>query len=238
MSTSTSHRTDPLHRERHDPHCLVPEALAQLLVGSPWRRVAVVGDSIAAGTGDPVDGYLDASWADRLVAALRAGCGDVDHLNLGVPGLLAAEVREQQLDAALAFQPDLAVVSAGPNDMLRRTFDPAAVEGEVEAIVGTLAASGCLVVTFGLLDLSATSFVPDAMRAGLHDRIATLNRTTEAITRRHGGIHVDYFEHPAIDDSLFSADMIHPNRRGHACIVTQLVHALVRARRRTAAGQR
>lgn len=222
--------TEDLASEHADPHCLTAPDLAALIAPAPWRRLAVVGDSIAAGVGDPARGYRDLSWADRLaeVVRLAAGAADPDpaYLNLGVRALMAKEIRESQLGPALAFAPDLAVVTAGGNDTLRRSFDPAAVEVEIEGIVGPLAAAGGLVVTFGLLDLSRTSFVPDGMRAGLRSRLVRLNAVTHAVTARHGGVFVDFFDHPALDDELFSDDMIHPNRRGHAHIATTVVRAL------------
>lgn len=212
--------------ERHDPHCLDQTTQAQLLGAAPWRRLAVLGDSIAAGVGDPVPGYVDLSWADRLARVLPTAERPTTYLNLGVRELRAAEIRQQQLARALAFGPDLAVVTAGGNDMLRRSFDSAHVEEDLDAIVGALASTGCLVVTFGLFDLSRTSFIPDGMRADLHARIRVLNGTTRRVTARHGGVCVDFFDHPALDDCLLSADMTHPNRRGHACIATSVVQAL------------
>ena len=225
MHSTTDHTTS----EQRDPHCLAPGAAPALLAGTPWRRLLVMGDSIAAGDGDPVPGYADRSWAHRLADALRQVEATTAYLNLGVRGLRTAEIREQQMDAATQFAPDLAVVSAGANDMLRRSFHPAAIEPDLEAIVGSLSDAGCLVVTFGLLDLSRTSFVPDAMRSDLAGRLRTLNDLVRRVTERHDGIHVDYFDHPALDDQLFSADMVHPNRRGHACIFAWLVRALAGA---------
>jgi lysophospholipase L1-like esterase len=223
-TTATTSASD-LARELRDPHCLAPDALAGLVAGAPWRRLVVMGDSIAAGVGDPVPGYLDASWADRLATAL-APTRDLAYRNLGVRELVASEIRTGQLDAAVAFEPDLAVVSAGANDMLRRSFDEAHVAEELDRMLGALSDQGAMVVTFGLLDLSRTSFVPDALRAGLRDRLQRLNATTAEVTERHGGVHVDFFDHPALDDELWSADMIHPNRRGHACIATSVVQSL------------
>jgi lysophospholipase L1-like esterase len=224
-TATTTATTADLTRELQDPHCLAPDVLAGLLSGSPWSRLVVMGDSIAAGVGDPVPGYLDASWADRLAAAL-APSRDLAYRNLGVRELLASEIRDGQLDDAVAFRPDLAVVSAGANDMLRRAFDADHVAQELDRMLGALSNQGALVVTFGLLDLSRTSFVPDGMRAGLRKRLQRLNATTAAVTERHGGVHVDFYDHPALDDALWSADMIHPNRRGHACIATSVVEAL------------
>lgn len=216
--------------EDRDPHCLPDPELAALVASLPWRRLAVVGDSIAAGLGDPVPGYRDRSWADRLARGLTARVGPGRrggaYRNLGVPGLRAQEVRQTQLPRALRFAPDLAVVAAGANDVLRRSFVPDRVAREVDAIVGPLADRGCVVVTFGLLDLSRTSFVPDGMRADLRRRLLDLNGVSRAVAARHGGLFVDFFDHPALGDALFSADMIHPNRRGHAHIASAVAWAL------------
>jgi lysophospholipase L1-like esterase len=233
-TVSGMHTDDLRSRERHDPHCLAPGALADLLAPTGWRRLAVMGDSIAAGVGDPVPGYADVSWADRMAAAL--GGDDAAYLNLGVRELLVGEIRRGQLARALAFRPDVAVVTGGGNDMLRRSFDPAAVDIELDRMVGALRATGAEVVTFGLLDLSRTSFVPDSMRADLRDRLQRLNAATRAVSERHDAVHVDFFDHPALDETLFSADMIHPNRRGHACIATSVVRALAERSRAPAPG--
>lgn len=228
---------DDMAHERRDPHCLLPDEMAALLRPTPWRRLAVLGDSIAAGIGDPVRGYRDLSWAERLAAAIAAAHGlsgpGARHLDLGVPGLRTRQIREVQLDRALAHAPDLAVVAAGANDALRRSFDPALVADELDGIVGPLAAGGCLVVTFGLLDLSGTGFVPEGMRADLRRRLIGLNEVSRAVARRHDGLFVDFFDHPARGDGIFSADLIHPNRRGHAHIAAALAYALAgRAARR------
>ena len=85
-------------------------------------------------------------------------------LNLGRRNLLAAEVRASQLAPALAFRPDLAIVAAGGNDALRRSFDPGAVERELVAIVGPLRRAGADVVLLELMDIVASGLV--AARAG------------------------------------------------------------------------
>ena len=64
-------REQRLLPEAADPYCLRPGEAATLLAGHPWRRFAVLGDSIAEGVGDPVPGYEHLGWADRVAAALR-----------------------------------------------------------------------------------------------------------------------------------------------------------------------
>ena len=54
-----------------------------------FRRIAVLGDSIAVHRGDPVDGYPTQTWAERLVLAFAPDA----YLNLGVHGARAAEIR-------------------------------------------------------------------------------------------------------------------------------------------------
>lgn len=209
--------------EVNDPYCLGPDETGSLLAGARWRRLAVLGDSIAAGVGDRVDGYQDRAWADRLAAALG-----VVHLNSGRIGAHVAEVREGQLNQALAFGPDLAVVAAGANDAFRRSFAASAVQAELERIVGALTNAGALVITFSCFDLGRTSFASPERRAGLSERLSELGQLTEQVSRRHDGIHVDFLRHPALDDDLLSADRLHINRRGHAIVATEVIRALSR----------
>jgi lysophospholipase L1-like esterase len=215
--------------EWNDPHCLGPDDATTLLAGAPWGRLLVMGDSIAAGVGDSVDGYADQSWADRLAIALDAA-SRAAYLNLGQFGAQAADVRIGQLDRALAFAPDLAIVAAGANDAFRRSFDAAAVVAELEEVVDALSEAGALVVTFGCFDLGRTSFLPPERRAGLSERLHKLGRRTEQMCLRHGGIHVNFLNHPAVGDELLSADHLHINRRGHAIVAADVIRALSRRR--------
>ena len=118
-----------------------------------FKRLAVVGDSIAAGTREPHPGYRDLSWIDRVAEALP----DPEILNLARRGLLASEVREHQLAPALAFGPDLANDAAGGNDALHRSFDEEEVAVELDHIVAPLRAAGAEVVMIELLDIVASA---------------------------------------------------------------------------------
>ena len=192
-SADTAQQAPPTDvAERTDPHCLSEERTTELLIDAPWSRLAVFGDSVAQGVGDPVPGYGDISWADRTAQALASAVGPVAYLNLGERGLVASEIRRTQLDRVLAFAPDLAFVSAGANDALRRSFDPAAVQHELDAIVSRLARTGCLVVTFGFLDLSRVAPVAEDVRRAMRRAIVSVNALTRRVTQRHDGLHVDF----------------------------------------------
>jgi lysophospholipase L1-like esterase len=210
--------------EADDPHCLLPGEAGSLLDGAPWRRLLVLGDSIAVHPGDPVDGYLNRTWATRLAAALRPTA----YLNLGVAGARVAEVRTGQLDRALEFRPDLAVVVAGANDAVRRSFTPLAVEVELKRIMDPLSRAGTLLVTLGCFDVGRTAPMPLDERAAMSDRLRTLGRVTAQVCRRLGGVHLDFADHPAQSRGVLSSDLLHINVRGHAVVGAEIIRALAR----------
>src|SRR5215813_351446 len=172
--------------EAADPYCLRPGEAEKLLAGHPWRRFAVLGDSVAEGAGEPAPGYADEPWCDRIAAALRAHQPDLAYLNLGVGNTSAAQVRATQLPTALVFAPDLALVACGGYDILQSAYDPAAVSAEIRAIVSALAGRGARVITMGLFDRSYSPAVPEQFRQPLQERIHSLSQSTREIAKDLG----------------------------------------------------
>jgi lysophospholipase L1-like esterase len=199
--------------EAGDRHCLRPGEAESLLAHAPWRRLLAMGDSIVVHRGDPVAGYRPQPWPDRLRTAFgRRRDATPAYLNVGVSGARTAEIRAGQLDEALRFRPDLAILAAGANDAVRRSFDPQAVAADLEAMIGALSRAGALVVTLGCFDLAP----------GLR----VLSALTARLTERHGGVHVDFGKHPAPLGSVLSADRLHINARGHAVVAADVIRAL------------
>jgi lysophospholipase L1-like esterase len=210
-----------------DPEVLPDRDLAALVRGARWRRLAVLGDSVAEGVREPLDGYRDLSWIDRIAGPLRAEVPGLAVLNLGRRNLLAAEVRASQLDAALAFRPDLAIVSAGGNDSLRHSFDTGAVERELDAIVGPLRRAGADVLLLELMDIVASGLVPREHAAALDGRMRRLAALTRRVARRHGAILVAMRGHAAsADPGVYASDRLHLNTRGHAIVGSEAIRAL------------
>jgi lysophospholipase L1-like esterase len=198
-----------------------------LLGGAPWRRVAVLGDSIAEGVREPHDGYLDLSWIDRIADPLRAVAPGLTAMNLGVRDLLAAEVRERQLEAALAFRPDLSIVAAGGNDALRRSFVPEQVAGELDGIVGPLRQAGSDVLMIELMDIVSSGLVRAEYAGPLDERMRALADITRAVAGRHDAMLVEMRGHPAsADRDVYSSDRLHLNARGHAIVAAEAVRVL------------
>jgi lysophospholipase L1-like esterase len=212
-------------RLTQDP--LDQEGLNALLRAAPWRRFAVIGDSIAEGLGEEAPGYGPEPWGERIASALAAGDPAAHYVNFGRRYLRAAEIRATQLAPALAFEPDLVAVVSGGNDVLDPAFARDALTDELEATVAPLAATGATVISFTLLDI--TRAIPMAPEFGEHvgSRLAMLADMWREIARRHDTVHVDLARHPAsADPRIYSVDRMHVNTRGHAVVATATARAL------------
>jgi lysophospholipase L1-like esterase len=213
--------------EANDPHSLAPTEIARLLHGAPWRRLVVIGDSVAAGVREPVDGYRDLSSSDRVAEALREQQPTLFYRNLAQREKHVAEIRAEQLGDALALEPDLVIVSAGGNDALCRSFDPEVFAGELDQLLGPLGERGALLVTIGLFDLARSGLVPEPYAASMADRFDRLDEVTAAVAREHRAVHVDNHHHPlGADPSIYASDRMHGNARGHAAAAATLIKAL------------
>lgn len=212
--------------ERDDPWCLAPDAAAAQLAGLPWRRLAVLGDSVTAGIMDALPGYRNRSFADRLVDALAATRPAFQAVNLATPYLLLDEIREQQLGPALEFRPDAFLLSAGGNDAFGEIDSDDLARG-LEALIAPLVDAGAVPVTLGLFDLARSGLVRADVAGAMADRFDELDRVTAEVSRAHGGIHVDTHHHPmASDPGIYAADRIHANARGHALAFAAIVETL------------
>ncbi|MCR3752105.1 SGNH/GDSL hydrolase family protein [Lentzea californiensis] len=218
----------PLYRnEKEDPRTLDPGASDRLLAGAPWRRFAVIGDSVAAGVGEDVDGYGSGGWADRIAGALESANGTLGYLNLGRRGLRLAEVREQQLARALAFEPDLAAVACGGNDVLRRDFDPDEFTRAFTDLVSEFTRRGVTVITVGVFDISRAGFLPARLSALLGRKVRTFSERTAGVAAELGAVHVSLTWLDAAEDpSIWSEDRLHVNGRGNAIAAAVAIREL------------
>ncbi|GAA2912221.1 SGNH/GDSL hydrolase family protein [Streptosporangium fragile] len=188
-----------------------------------YLRYVAVGDSQTEGLndGDEVAGYR--GWADRLAESLAAGEPEFRYANLAVRGRLAGQIRAEQLDPALALEPDLVTVMAGMNDLVRPGFDAPAVTADLEAMFTAFVASGARVVTFTFPDVARIA----PLVRHLRPRVIDLNERIREAAGRHGVLVVDTFGHEiTVDPRLWSADRIHATPLGHARIAAAVVDAL------------
>jgi lysophospholipase L1-like esterase len=196
-------------------------------------RVAVFGDSIAAGQGA-------ARTVDSLASRLVAGLGE--HGMLASPRVFAASgatshALADQVERALPWRPDVAVIVIGANDLTQQR-PPTRAAGELRDAVRRLRSAGVEVVVAPAPDLSTVPGVPPALRpvvraasTFLRDRqISATIAEGGRIADRDGGTARSF----ASDASLFSADQFHPSSAGYAVIVEALLPEVVAAATGTA----
>lgn len=188
-----------------------------------YHRYVALGDSSTEGLDDPdgKGGYR--GWADRLAERIVAVQGPLQYANLGVRGLHTRQIRDRQLEAALAMRPDLATLFTGTNDAVSRRFDPSSVEADLCQMQRALISQGARVVSFTLPDLA------DVIPLGrwLSRRVHALNDAIRRASHQSGAVLVDFAAHPvAADVRLWSDDRFHANALGHTLISHALAHAI------------
>lgn len=188
-----------------------------------FRRYVAIGDSSTEGIEDPAAEGGWRGWSRRLAEKL-AEPGGLDYANFGERGRTTRDIRQQQLVPALALEPDLVTFFSGTNDVIRPRFDLEGVLADIHHVQQASAASGAVVLTFTLPDLSP--LLPLARL--IAPRIRALNAGVRRVCADTGALLVDFAAHPAVatDARLWSDDRIHANAAGHARIAAALAEAL------------
>ncbi|WP_017596626.1 SGNH/GDSL hydrolase family protein [Nocardiopsis potens] len=211
--------------EESDPFCLPPARAAELLAGAPWRRFAVIGDSLSAGTGDSRPGYTTLGWADRVAGALRRARPGAAYLNTGRIGATTADTVAEQMAPALAFRPDLLHLPSGANDLFRREPDFAEVWRGMHRMFALAAESGARLSVFTLGRAFTVPGFPDWA-----ERVQRLNAIVRELADAYGAVLVDMWDHPANSrPDLLSEDRIHFAVPGQALLAAEVVRALAAA---------
>ena len=120
-------------------------------------------------------------------------------------------MRAEQLDAALALEPDLVSLLAGLNDMLRKTVDLDAVVGEIDAMVEKLRDAGADVLLFTLPDPLPINPLAKAPAARLVRLNAAIHESASTIKRRGRPRRVPV----SSDRGLWNEDRLHADAEGH-----------------------
>jgi len=171
-------------------------------------KIAVLGDSIAAGYGvKPAEAF-----PARLETALKAQGRAVTILNHGVSGDTSAGGVDR-LDWMLADKPDIVFVELGGNDALRG-IDPGTTERNLDAIVGKLKAANVTVWLAGML--APRNLGPEYTKAfdGIYKKLAD---------KYDVPLYPFILEGVAQDATFNQADGIHPNPKGVDIVVEHLL---------------
>ena len=189
----------------------------------------IVGDSLAAGHGDPVPGLELVGWATRVAVALRTRYAGLRVANMARNGLTVDGIVRTQLAPAVAARPNLIVLIAGGNDVLARTWDPDAFRHDFRLLLEGLMAGGALVLTTTWHDVPRAVPMPAALGRRLSRRLAEAGAAVREVGGDLGAPCVDFWHMPALlDAGCYSADGIHPNARGYLRVAEVLADALGR----------
>lgn len=211
--------------EETDPYCLPPADAVALLAGAPWRRFAVFGDSLSAGTGGPTPGYVDLGWPDRVAGILRQVRPDLAYLNTAEVGATTSQALEKQWESIAAFGPDLLHLPSGANDIVRRQPDFDEIERTLRRMYELAAGTGAQLTAFTFGRAYVVPVFPDWT-----ERVARLNAIVRDLAAEHGALLSDFWDHPInARDNLLSEDRIHFSTSGQAVMAAEIVKLLAGA---------
>ena len=182
----------------------------------------VLGDSTAAGEGADYQSGIAAVTA-RHLAERRP----VTMTNLGVSGAKLRDVVSEQLPAAERLKPDLVLLSASANDVIRLT-PVSSMRKSLLAIVRRLrrANPNVIIVVTGSPDMGAPPRIPRFLRPLASRRTRNTNEMFREVARAEGLFFAPIAEETGpllrADPTMFHADRFHPNERGYATWIAVL----------------
>jgi lysophospholipase L1-like esterase len=197
-------------------------------------RYVALGDSFTEGIGDPHPGSANGlrGWADLVASQLAYHRSDFRYANLAVRGRTMDDILQDQVEAAIALEPDLVTVYAGLNDLLKIRTDIDAMMARYGAALGRLQRAGARVLTFTAADIGA---VPVFRR--LRGRAAIYNELLRAIVDELGLDLVDFWRLSEFrDPRLWDGDRIHLSPLGHTQIAARVLDQLAVSHRLTCPG--
>ena len=183
-----------------------------------FERFVAIGDSQTEGVGDPTGaGGIERGWADRFAERLAQtqrtyGGGELLYANLAVRGKLLAQIDEDQMEPALAMEPDLVSLVGGLNDVIRPGCDIDLILARMDTMQDRLTSTGATVLTITYPDPALM------MPLGklLSDTMAGFNRGLRRIAERHGTLVLDVAESAEVTDpEHWCDDRLHLNSVGH-----------------------
>ncbi len=189
-----------------------------------------LGDSFTAGLepGQP-------RWPDELARQLGG-----KYVNLAEVGATSEHVEREQLDRALALEPDVVTLVCGANDVLFSTRpDPDAYAARLSRMFARLRRElpQVEIVTATYPDISRFLDLRPRTRARVEEGLSHFNAALRRVARRHDVVLMDSFDHPAASErETYAADGFHPSAEGHRQAAREFLRALrKRLRRRLSA---
>ena len=195
-----------------------------MTAAATFHRYVALGDSFTEGVGDPDPARPNGlrGWADRVAEVLARQSEDFGYANLAIRGRKLGAIIDEQLEPALALQPDLVTIHGGGNDVLRPRVEVDALAARYDDAIGRLTASGARVVMFTLYDPG-----PRGLYGPVRGRMAIFNEWVREIADTHGVTIVDLWRMRHFDvGQVMDSDRMHLNAAGHQHIAIAVLDTL------------
>ncbi|GAA5106637.1 SGNH/GDSL hydrolase family protein [Alloalcanivorax gelatiniphagus] len=189
-----------------------------------FHRYVALGDSFTEGVGDPDPAHPNGlrGWADRVAEVLAEQTDDFGYANLAIRGRKLGPIVAEQLDAAIALEPDLVTIHGGGNDVLRPRVDLDALARTYDDAIARLTATGARVVMFTIFDPGGRGIY-----GPVRGRMAIFNEWVREIADRHGATVVDMWRMRDVEiDAAMDTDRMHLNSFGHSYIARAVLEAV------------
>jgi lysophospholipase L1-like esterase len=189
-----------------------------------FHRYVALGDSFTEGVGDPDPTRPNGvrGWADRVAEVLASRTDDFGYANLAIRGRTLRPILAEQLEPALALQPDLVTIYGGGNDLLRPRIDIDGLAAAYDHAIARLSLTGATVGIFTAFDPGGGGpFVR------LRGRFAVYNERIREIADRHGAMVLDSWRmRPERPDRMWSEDRLHLGPLGHQAVAIEVLDTL------------
>lgn len=205
-----AHRKDLPTLDNQDPSGVFGDP------GAPLLRLVVMGDSSVTAPGvEP----LDAAWP-RQIAFRLAEKFRVELHSVAVGGAKTRDVLTTQLCAAIAVEPDIAIISVGANDAMRAT-PLSRFEREYREILDRLTHHVPGVAVSGVGDLGSIPRLPALARSVIRIRGRSFDRAVRRVVADYPGVlktntwSPGWNEFVTNPDEVFAGDLFHASAYGH-----------------------
>ncbi|MFB5249265.1 SGNH/GDSL hydrolase family protein [Bacillus mycoides] len=189
-----------------------------------WKRFVAIGDSFTEGIGDEVEGIALKSWVDHFV---QLCVDDLKYANFAKRGLVTKEIRSQQLEKALTFNPDLVSLIAGANDVLKGRWNHHTYKNDMEFMIDTLSKTDADIIIANLPDFTVRLPFSSEKKQVLKEQLLEANEVILSLSREYELHHVDFWNHHLVNDNtLWSTDLIHPNSKGYVKVAELIFSSL------------